>query len=133
MTVQGIASATYDGVSIKAAKYAISNSIPIVGGFLRDGFDIVVAGSVLIKNSVGIACLFGFLIMIISPVIKMSVFSLMLKGCSAIVEPISDPRIPNFCASISKCINYLVAITLVSSFMFFINVLLMIFTANAFI
>jgi hypothetical protein len=54
MTVQGITSASIDGISIRATKYAISNSIPIVGGFLRDGFDIVIAGSVLIKNAVGI-------------------------------------------------------------------------------
>lgn len=133
LSIQGIASATYDGVSIKAAKYAISNSIPLVGGFLRDGFDLVIAGSVLIKNSVGIVCLFGFFIMIISPVIKMSVFSLMLKACSAIIEPISDPRISNFCTAISKCINFLIAVILVSGFMFFICVLLMIFTANAFV
>ena len=34
LTVQGITSATYDGLSFKAAKYAISNSVPIIGGFL---------------------------------------------------------------------------------------------------
>ncbi len=133
LSVQGITSATYDGISIKAAKYAISNSIPLVGGFIRDGFDLVIAGSVLIKNSVGLVCVFGVIGMILSPIIKMIVFSLILKTCSALVEPIADARISNFCMAISKCINYLIAVTLVVGLMFFITVLLMIFSANAFI
>jgi stage III sporulation protein AE len=53
LSVQGITSATFDGISIKATKFAISNSIPLVGGFLKDGFDLVVAGSILIKNAIG--------------------------------------------------------------------------------
>ena len=39
-TVQGITSATYDGVVRRAAKYAIGNGVPIVGGFLSGGFDL---------------------------------------------------------------------------------------------
>lgn len=133
LSVQGITSATYDGISVKAAKYAISNSIPLVGGFLRDGFDLVLAGSVLIKNSVGLACIFGVINLILSPVIKMTIFSLILKTCSAVTEPISDGRISNFCTSIAKCVNYLLAVTLVVGLMFFITILLMIFSASVFI
>ena len=48
LTVQGITSATYDGLSFKAAKYAISNSVPIIGGFLSGGFDLMIAGLSLI-------------------------------------------------------------------------------------
>ena len=52
-TVQGITSATYDGVVRRAAKYAIGNGVPIVGGFLSGGFDLAVAGSILVKNALG--------------------------------------------------------------------------------
>ncbi|MDE5548010.1 MAG: stage III sporulation protein AE, partial [Clostridia bacterium] len=34
LTVQGITSAQYDGLSLRAAKYVLSGSVPIVGGFL---------------------------------------------------------------------------------------------------
>lgn len=131
--VQGITSATYDGISIKATKYAISNSIPIVGGFLKDGFDLVVAGSVLIKNSIGLVSVFWIFYMILSPVLQMGVFSLLLKLVSAIIEPFSEPKIVNFCQTISKTITYLTASVLLVGFMFFITILLIIFSANAFI
>ena len=52
-TAQGIGAATYDGIVRRAAKYAIGTGVPIIGGFLSGGFDLAVAGSALIKDSVG--------------------------------------------------------------------------------
>ena len=52
-TIQGLTVSSYDGVVRRAAKYAIGNGVPIVGGFLSGGFDLAIAGSVLIKNSIG--------------------------------------------------------------------------------
>ena len=133
MTVQGITSATYDGISLRATKYAISNSIPIIGGFLKDGFDIVVAGSVIIKNSVGIIGVFALFYIVLSPVIYIVIVSLLLKLTASIIEPISDSRISDFCMSLSKSISYLNTCTLMVGFMVFILTLIMTFTANAFI
>lgn len=133
LSVQGIAAAGFDGISIKAAKYAISNSVPMIGGFLKDGFDLVVAGSVLIKNSVGVAAVISLFYAIVSPVLQIAVFSLMLKLTSALIEPVSDGRISEFCSSISKSVTYLSVCLLFVAFMFFIMILLMIFSANAFV
>lgn len=133
LSIQGVTSATFDGVSIKAAKYAISNSVPLIGGFLRDGFDLVVAGSVIIKNAVGITSVIALFFLLLSPVLYMASFSLMLKLVSALIQPICDVSLSDFCMAISKGITYLCVTVLIVAFMFFIMVLLMIFSANAFI
>ncbi len=133
LSVQGIASGIFDGVSIKTAKYAISNSIPIVGGFLKDGFDLMVAGGVIIKNSIGIISIILMVVIVISPIVYLAVFSLLLNMVSAIIEPISDVRISNFCSSLSKSIEYVIACILLVGFMFFITVLLIILSANSFV
>ena len=133
MTVQGITSASIDGISLRATKYAISNSIPLIGGFLRDGFDIVIAGSVLIKNAVGIIGLFSLFFIVLSPVLTICVVSLLFRLVASLVEPIGDVRISDFCTSISSGISYLIVCILMVGFMLFITVLLMIFSANAFI
>lgn len=133
ISVQGIASSTYDGISIKVAKYAITNSIPIVGGLIKDGFDLVVAGSVVIKNSVGISVLVLLFHTIITPVITILAFSLSLKLVSAITETISDEKISNFCNALSKSINYILASILCVGLLLFIFVLLLMFSANAFL
>ena len=53
ITVQGITVSANDGISAKIAKYAVSNSVPIVGGLIREGLDVVAAGSIVIKNALG--------------------------------------------------------------------------------
>lgn len=133
LSAQGLSGSIYDGISIKAAKYTISNSIPIVGGFLRDGFDLVVAGSVLIKNATGIAILIVLVYTVLNNVLDMIVFSWLLKLIVAICESISCDKVSNLCLSIQKSISYFIALILIVSLMLFITILLMIISANAFI
>ncbi len=133
ITTQGLTSATFDSASIKATKYAISNSIPIVGGFLKDGFDIMLAGSVLIKNALGIIALITMATLIFSPVIKMIVFSLLLKIATAIIELFSRQPLANHLKNTAKCISYFNVSTLICGFMFFLTILLSIISANAFL
>ena len=53
MAVQGITASVYDGVSVRTAKFAISKYVPVIGGYLSDGLNLVISGSVLVKNAVG--------------------------------------------------------------------------------
>ncbi len=133
LSIQGITSATFDGISIKATKYAISNSVPIVGGLIRDGFDLIIAGSVLIKNVVGITGVFALFYTLISPLITIFIFSLMLKLVCALVQPLTDSKITNFCETTSKALSYLSVVLISVGFMLFITILLTIISANAFI
>ena len=133
LSVQGIASAVHDGISIKATKYAISNSIPIVGGLLKDGFDIVIAGSVLIKNAVGVVCLVGLFYTILPPLVHILTFSLLLKLAVAIIEPLTDSKIVETCSGISKGVAMLSACVIIAGLAMFLLILLVIISANAFI
>lgn len=133
LSIQGITSATFDGISIKATKYAISNSVPIVGGLVRDGFDLLIAGSILIKNVVGITGVFALFYTIISPILSIFIFSLMLKLVCAIIQPITDSKITNFCETTAKSLSYLTVVLISVGFMLFITILLIIISANAFI
>lgn len=133
LTVQGIVGAASDGLSAKAAKYAVSNSIPIVGGLIKDGFDLIRCGSVLIKNAVGLSAVIVLFFIVLSPVLKIAALSILLKLVSAVTETVSDEKISSLCGSIAKSLSYFAASVLICGFMFFITLLLMIFTANAYV
>lgn len=133
LSVNGISSGSRDGISMKLAKYAISGSIPIVGGFIKDGFDVVVAGSILIKNAVGLSGIIILFILILSPLMNIISFSLLIKLVSGLVEPICDIRISNFCTSISKFMSYLSACLLSVGFMMFLTFVFMTMALGAFI
>lgn len=132
LAVQGITASTYDGVSIRTAKYALRSYIPLLGGYLSEGFDVILASSVLIKNAIGASGLLLMFTVIISPIIQIVVFSLVLKLAAAILEPLTDSRISDFIYSIAKTLTLLVVLILGVAFMYLITVGLIMCTANHF-
>lgn len=133
LTVQGLTSSTIDGVSIRAAKFATKNYIPILGGYLADGFDLILASSVLIKNSLGVVVLILLVVTIMAPVLKIVVFNLALSFVTAIVEPIAGDRIVGFLSGVGKNLTILLVSILAVAFMLFILIMLIIFSANTFV
>ena len=124
LSISGIMAGGVDGISIKTAKYTIKSSIPLVGGFLSDGVSVMMLSCSLIKNAIGVSGLIMLFCTIIVPVLKIIVFSLLLKLVTAILEPIADARVTSFVGELSKSISTLVAIILGISFMYFVIVAL---------
>ena len=104
--------------------------MPILGGYLSDGFNVAMAGSVLIKNAVGVSGIFLLFASIISPIVQIVAFLLMLKLTAAILEPTSNTTIPNFLHQTSKMLGLLVMIVLGVAFMYVITIGLILCTAN---
>ena len=53
VSIQGLYVTSFDKFSVKTAKFAIGNFIPVVGGFVSDSVDILLSSSQLIKNIFG--------------------------------------------------------------------------------
>lgn len=132
LAVQGLTAGSFDGVSIRAAKFATKSYIPILGGYLADGLDLILAGSVLIKNSVGVAGLLLLLSTVLMPLLQILGVCFGFKIVAAVIEPVSDSRLTSFLTGIAKSMNMLIAALLAVAFMYFISVMLLIFTSNAF-
>ena len=130
-TLQGITSATYDGVVRRAAKYAIGNGIPIVGGFLSGGFDLAVAGSVLIKNSLGSMSIFLMLSVLFEPIILLISVNVLLRLVAAITQPFGDSRISNFLGETAENLQYCTAGVLFTAFLYFLSIVLMVYSTEA--
>ncbi len=119
ITVQGIASASVDGATIRTAKFAVDNFVPIVGGFLSDAFDAVVSCSMILKNGIGIA---GFLILLLIcsfPLIKMFSIVLIYKVTSALIQPILDNQIVQCLNDMSNAMLILLTSVIAVAVMFF--------------
>ena len=125
LTVQGIAAAQYDGLSVRAAKYVISGSVPIVGGFLSGGVDLVLAGSTLIKNALGsfsVLMLFG---VILRPVLLFMAFQLFLRVSAAATEPVGG-KMSEFLSRLASDSNFFLAGILCVAFLYFLTLLLLV-------
>ena len=130
LTIQGITAGIHDGVSIRAARFTISSYVPILGGYISQGFDLVVASSILIKNAIGVAGLYLLFGIVLGPILKIVVFSLTLKLAAAITQPIADERISNFLSTVNKSFSMLASVLIGAAFMYFFTIGLIIITGN---
>lgn len=130
LSVQGITAMSIDGVSIRAAKFATKTYIPILGGYLADGFDLIIAGSTLIKNAFGVVVLIAFFSTILAPLLSLVVYNLALQLLSAVVEPIADSRFVSFFSSVGKNLTFMALLVIAVAFMFFLLITMAIYTAN---
>jgi stage III sporulation protein AE len=130
-TLQGITSSTYDGIVRRAAKYAIGNGVPIIGGFLSGGFDLAVAGGILIKNSLGSMSIFLMIFVLFEPLVLLICVNILLRFSAAVTQPFGDSRISNFLASTADNLNYCTASLLFTAFMYFLSIIILISSTEA--
>ena len=125
LTVQGIAAAQYDGISLRAAKYLVSGSVPIVGGFLSGGLDLVLAGSALIKNAVGSFAVFLLFGAILRPVLLFAAFQLFLRLSAAVAESVGG-RISAFLSRLASDCGFFLAGLCCIAFLYFLTLILLV-------
>lgn len=133
LTIQSSATSLFDGVLFKATKYIIGNSVPIVGGFLSGGFDLLTAAGLLIKNSVGICGIVLLIMQVASPLILLIAFSVLLKIVGAIVQAAGENELFSLFSDLSSDTEYFIAGLLTVAFMYSLMVMLVINSANSFI
>ena len=123
-SVQGIVASSYDGIVKRVAKYAIGTGVPIVGGFLSSGFDLAVAGSILIKNSLGGLGIFLIVYVLFEPLSFLMATNIFLRLTSAITQPFGESKISDFLSQTADDLNYCTAGMLLAAFMYFICIII---------
>lgn len=130
-TLQGITTASYDGIVRRATKYAIGNGVPIVGGFLSGGFDLAVASSVLIKNSLGNLSIFLMVTVLFEPILLLVATTVLLRFTSAITQPFGDSRISDFLGETADNLHFCTAGLLFTAFLYFLSIMLFVVSSEA--
>ncbi|MGI6701654.1 MAG: stage III sporulation protein AE [Christensenellales bacterium] len=130
LAFQGVGGAAFDGISVKAMKFMMSSYVPILGGYLSEGFDVIMASCVLIKNAVGITAIMLIISTILFPVIKILILTLGLKLTASILEPVADKRISDFLYLVSKSTSLLISAVLGIGLILISSVMLLIVTCN---
>ena len=130
-TLQGITTASYDGIVRRATKYAIGNGVPIVGGFLSGGFDLAVASSVLIKNALGSMSIFIMVAVLFEPLIMLISTNILLRFTSAITQPLGESKISDFLGETADNLRYCTAGLLLVAFLYFLSIMLFVSASEA--
>ena len=130
LSIQGALAASFDGVSIRTAKYAVETFVPIVGGLFSKTVDMIIGCSLLVKNAVGIAGLITIVMIALYPIIKILCLIAIYKISSAILEPISDGRVSMCLNDIGDVLTVLFVTVAGMTIMFFLTITLLVGVGN---
>ena len=128
--IQGITAGKFDSLSIRTTKYTIKSYVPVMGGYLSDGMDLILSSTILIKNSIGLVGSFIIITSVLSPLLDIVIFSLVIKLVSAILQPMGNLKASNFLSETSKSITMLSTTIIAVGFMYLIMVGLIMSTSN---
>lgn len=122
VSIQGLYVTSFDKFTVKTAKFAVGNFIPVVGGFVSDSVDILLSSSQLIKNvfgGVGLVILVGICLI---PIIKILSVILVYKLCAIAVEPVGEDNISSFLNEVANLMIIILATIIAVTIMFFVTI-----------
>lgn len=122
LTVQGATSASYDGVTMRAAKYAVDKFVPVIGGAFKDTADTLVGCSIVVKNAVGAVGLAGFLLILLGPCAQVLLTIAAYRLCAAAIEPLGAERIAPALQDFADILTTLFILMISIGAMFFVFV-----------
>ncbi|MGN1014878.1 MAG: hypothetical protein ACI4PM_05925 [Butyricicoccus sp.] len=89
ITVFGSLSQGVDRTTVRAAKFAVSGAVPVVGGILSSAAETVLANAAVLKNTVGLFGIVCVAAVCLVPFLRLGISYLLFRAGSAILSPLS--------------------------------------------
>ena len=90
LTASGVVAGTADAATVKAARFAISGAIPVVGGILSDAAETMLASAGVLKGTVGVFGMVTILGICLLPLLQLSVHYLAYKLTAALAATVGE-------------------------------------------
>lgn len=118
LTTRAVTAAALDGVTLRTAKYALSNFIPVVGGLFADTVDTLVGSGMLVQGALGVTGLMLISSYAMSPLCQTLVSAMMYRLASALMQPVSDGPLSGCIHDFGRVLMLLFIIQLCAAAMF---------------
>lgn len=90
LAASGVVAGTADAAAVKAARFAISGAIPVVGGILSDAAETVLASAGVLRGTVGVFGMITVLGICLVPLLRLAVHYLAYKLVAALASAFGD-------------------------------------------
>ncbi len=101
LTISGVIGGSADALAVKTAKFAVSGSVPVVGGIISDAAESMLAGAVLIRNTVGVVGMLCILAICLLPFLRVGCNYLLFKAGGAVLTPICGGALAGLVSGLS--------------------------------
>ncbi len=118
LTTRAVTAAALDGVTLRTAKYAMSNLIPVVGGLFADTVDTLVGSGMLVQSALGVTGLILIASFAMAPLCQTLASAMLYRLASALMQPVSDGPLASCIHDFGRILMLLFIIQLCAAAMF---------------
>ena len=112
LNLSGVISGGADAATVKAAKFTISNMVPVVGGVISDTAETMLAGASVLRNAAGVFGMLAVIGICVVPFLNLGVHYLMYKCTAALAATVSaDGRITGLIEALGTAFGLILAMT----------------------
>ena len=107
LAISRFAALSFDSLAARGIKFAVSATVPVVGGSIAEAMSSVAGSATLLKNAVGIAGVLMIFAIFAVPLIKLAAISFIYKLTAALSAPVADSGIIDTLKKSGECIDML--------------------------
>ncbi|MCI6991067.1 MAG: stage III sporulation protein AE [Clostridiales bacterium] len=112
LNLSGVISGGADAATVKAAKFTISNLVPVVGGVISDTAETLLAGASVLRNAAGVFGMLAVLGICVVPFLNLGIHYLMYRCTAALAATVSgDGRITGLIEALGAAFGLILAMT----------------------
>lgn len=121
LSLQSIVGASADTIGVKAARFMVSNCIPVVGGAIADTYATVKSSLGLLRGGAGFFGIAAIFIIIVPPILEAAAMKLMLTAVNIVSELFGVAQIKILIKNSNWIITIVFCILICFSVMFIIS------------
>ncbi len=122
IAVAGIVAGGVDKAGLKTAQFAISGTVPVVGGIISEAAEAVMAGATLIKNTIGLFGMLSILSVCVVPFATLAINYFMFKCAATLAVPVIDSKISSLTDNIGTSFGLMLAMIATTATVMFVSI-----------
>ncbi len=111
LSVSGVISGSADSAAVKAAKLAISSTVPVVGSMIADASETLLVSASLLRSGMGVFGMLGVLAVSVTPFLRTLCQYLLLKGTAAAAGVAGEKELSGLIGAMAGAMGMLAALT----------------------
>lgn len=111
LSFSGVVSGSSDAAAVKAAKFAISSAVPVVGGILADASGSILASAGILRSTVGVFGMIVILGICLLPFLGIGIHYLIYKFAAAASATLGGGPVPELIDALSKAFGLVMGMT----------------------
>lgn len=124
MSLQSVVASASDSVAMRAAKYAASGMIPVVGGTVSGALSTLAAGLSYAKSIVGTGAVLVVITLVMSPLVLMLLYRLALSLGSSISSMLGSAAVARISGAYRSALDSLIAVYSLSACIIIFEIIL---------